>query len=149
MKSTIRQLLRVKGSDVWYIKPEATVYEALEIMAEKDIGALLVLDKANSLIGIFSERDYARKVVLKGKSSKETTVHEMMTSEVIYVGPETTIEDCMTLITAKRVRHLPVLENNQVIGIVTIGDVVNKVISTQEFTINELEKYITGHAFGK
>jgi len=149
MKSTIRQLLRVKGSDVWHIKPEATVYEALEIMAEKDIGALLVLDKANSLIGIFSERDYARKVVLKGKSSKETTVHEMMTSEVIYVGPETTIEDCMTLITAKRVRHLPVLENNQVIGIVTIGDVVNKVISTQEFTINELEKYITGHAFGK
>ena len=147
MKSTIRQLLRAKGSEVWYIKPEATVYEALEFMAEKDIGALPVLDRFNSLTGIFSERDYARKVVLKGKSSKETTVREMMTSEVLCVWPDTTIEDCMGLITAKRVRHLPVLENNRVIGIITIGDVVNKVISTQNFTINEMEKYITGNAF--
>ncbi|MHC4170517.1 MAG: CBS domain-containing protein, partial [Planctomycetota bacterium] len=121
----------------------ATVYEALQIMSEKDVGALLVVDKEN-LVGIFSERDYARKVILKERSSKDTTVGELMTREVLYIEPQSTVEDCMALMTAKRVRHLPVLENERLIGIVTIGDVVKQVISDQEFTIQQLERYIKG-----
>jgi CBS domain-containing protein len=112
-------------------------------MSEKDVGALLVVDKEN-LVGIFSERDYARKVILKERSSKDTTVGELMTREVLYIEPQSTVEDCMALMTAKRVRHLPVLENERLIGIVTIGDVVKQVISDQEFTIQQLERYIKG-----
>jgi len=139
----VEQLLKTKGNEIWSIAPQATVYEALQIMSEKDVGALLVLDKGN-LVGIFSERDYARKLILKGRFSKDTTVGELMTREVLYIESQSTIEHCMALMTAKRVRHLPVLENERLIGIVTIGDVVKQIISDQEFTIQQLERYIKG-----
>ena len=139
----VEQLMKTKGNEIWSIAPQATVYEALQIMSEKDVGALLVLDKGN-LVGIFSERDYARKLILKGRFSKDTTVGELMTREVLYIESQSTIEDCMALMTAKRVRHLPVLENERLIGIVTIGDVVKQIISDQEFTIQQLERYIKG-----
>ena len=141
--ATVRQLLRTKGNEIWSVAPQATVYEALQVMSEKDVGALLVLDKGN-LVGIFSERDYARKLILKGRFSKDTTVTELMTHEVLYVEPQSTIEDCMALMTARRIRHLPVIEKERLIGIVTIGDVVKQIISDQEFTIRQLGTYITG-----
>ncbi len=140
---TVRQLLRTKGNEIWSVAPQATVYESLQVMSEKDVGALLVVDEGN-LVGIFSERDYARKLILKGRFSKDTTVTELMTHEVLYVEPQSTIEDCMALMTAKRIRHLPVLEKERLIGIVTIGDVVRQIISDQEFTIQQLGTYITG-----
>ena len=139
----VAQLLQTKGYDIWSIEPDATVYEALERMAEKDIGALLVVEGQN-LKGILSERDYARKVILKGKLSKDTRVREIMSDEVVYVRPEQTIEECMALMTAKRVRHLPVLTRGRLIGVISIGDVVKAMISDQEFLIRELEHYITG-----
>jgi CBS domain-containing protein len=135
--------LNAKGNQVWSVEPKATIFEALEIMSEKEIGALLVMEDGK-LTGIFSERDYARKVILKGKSSKETQVGELMTKKVFYIDSQKTINDCMAMMTAKRIRHVPVIENNQVMGIVTIGDVVNQIISEQEVTINHLENYITG-----
>ncbi len=141
--STASDILKAKGQGFWSISPQATVFEALKILADKDIGALLVVVE-EKLVGIFSERDYARKVILKGKSSKETSVGELMTKEVLYVSPAENIENCMALMTAKRVRHLPVLENDRLLGIVTIGDVVSQIISEQQFTIQELEKYIYG-----
>ena len=141
--TTIAQLLNTKGNQIWSVEPKATIFEALEIMSEKEIGALLVMEDGK-LTGIFSERDYARKVILKGKSSKETLVGELMTKKVFYVDPQKTINDCMAMMTAKRIRHVPVIEDNQVVGIVTIGDVVNQIISEQEVTINHLENYITG-----
>jgi len=143
MVHTIGQLLQAKGSQIWSIEPEATVYRALQIMAEKNVGALLVIER-DQLVGIFSERDYARKVILKGKSSKGTSVSELMTPEVFYTNTNATIEECMALMTAKHIRHLPVLENKQLVGIVTLGDVVQQIIAEQKFTIRELEKYITG-----
>jgi len=141
--TTIAQLLNAKGNQIWSVEPKATIFEALEIMSEKEIGALLVMEDGK-LTGIFSERDYARKVILKGKSSKETPVGELMTKKVFYIDPQKTINDCMAMMTAKRIRHVPVIEDNQVMGIVTIGDVVNQIISEQEVTINHLENYITG-----
>ena len=141
--TTIAQLLNTKGYQIWSVEPKATIFEALEIMSEKGIGALLVMEDGK-LKGIFSERDYARKVILKGKSSKETPVGELMTKKVFYIDPQKTINDCMAMMTAKRIRHVPVIEDNQVMGIVTIGDVVNQIISEQEVTINHLENYITG-----
>ena len=141
--TTIAQLLNTKGDQIWSIEPKATIFEALEIMSEKEIGALLVMEDGK-LTGIFSERDYARKVILKGKSSKETLVEELMTKKVFYIDSQNTINDCMAMMTAKRIRHVPVIEDNQVVGIVTIGDVVNQIISEQEVTINHLENYITG-----
>ena len=141
--TTIAQLLNAKGDQIWSVEPKATIFEALEIMSEKEIGALLVMEDGK-LTGIFSERDYARKVILKGKSSKETQVGELMTKKVFYMDPQKTINDCMAMMTAKRIRHVPVIEDNQVMGIVTIGDVVNQIISEQEVTINHLENYITG-----
>ena len=140
---TVEQLLQVKGTDIWSIEPLTTTYNALEIMAEKNVGALLVMEK-EKLVGIFSERDYARKVILKDKSSKNTSVGELMTREVIYIDAKSTLEESMALMTAKRIRHLPVLKNNRLIGIVTLGDVVRQIISDQQFAIRELEKYITG-----
>jgi len=140
---TVRQILQSKGGDIWSIAPQETAFKALQIMAAKEIGVLLVID-GEKLVGIFSERDYARKVILKGKSSKETAVAELMTQEVYYTNPGATMEDCMALMTAKHLRHLPVMENEKLIGLVTLGDVVNKVISDQKVTIRELEKYITG-----
>ena len=141
--TTIAQLLNSKGNQIWSVEPKATIFEALEIMSEKEIGALLVMEDGK-LTGIFSERDYARKVILKGKSSKETLVGELMTKKVFYIDSQKTINDCMAMMTAKRIRHVPVIEDNQVVGIVTIGDVVNQIISEQEVTINHLENYITG-----
>jgi CBS domain-containing protein len=141
--STVRQLLRTKAADIWTIGPEASVYDALRLMAAKDIGAVLVVE-AGKLVGVFSERDYARKVVLQGKSSRSTTVGELMTQVVFYVRPEHTVEECLALMTAKHIRHLPVLEDDQLVGIVTIGDVGTEIISQQAFTIENLETYITG-----
>ncbi len=142
MKS-VRQLLEAKGYDVWSIAPDASVYDALKLMAEKDVGALLVME-GEKLVGIISERDYARKVILKGKSSMQTPVREIMTSKVISVRPESTIGECMALMTDKRIRHLPVLEGRQVVGVISIGDVVKTIISEQEFLIQQLENYIVG-----
>ena len=140
---TVKELLREKGSQVWTIGPQATVYEALELMATKNIGSLVVLEQGN-VAGIFTERDYARKVVLKGRSSRTTSIGELMITDVLYVGPDDSIEDCMALMTDKRLRHLPVMENGKLVGVVSIGDIVKVVISNREFTIRELERYITG-----
>jgi CBS domain-containing protein len=139
----IGTLLEAKGKDVWSIGPQETAFKALQTMAQKNVGALLVIDKAK-LVGIFSERDYARKVILKGKSSKETTVGELMTPEVFYASPDDTLQESMALMTAKHIRHMPVLKDDQLIGMVTLGDVVKQIISEQKFTIKELEKYISG-----
>ena len=141
--TTIAQLLNAKGDQIWSVEPKATIFEALEIMSEKEIGALLVMEDGK-LTGIFSERDYARKVILKDKSSKETPVGELMTKKVFYIDSQKTINDCMAMMTAKRIRHVPVIDDNQVMGIVTIGDVVKQIISEQEVTIHHLENYITG-----
>ncbi len=140
---TIRQLLEGKGHDIVSATPSTSVYEALELMAENNIGALLVLE-ADNLVGIFSERDYARKVVLKGKSSRGTVLGETMSKKLECIRSDQTIEECMALMTDKRIRHLPVLENDQLVGVISIGDVVKAVISEQEFLITQLETYITG-----
>lgn len=137
----IRNLLESKGFDIWSVNPDSSVYEALKMMAEKDIGALLVMDK-NKVKGIFSERDYARKVILKGKSSQNTAVSDIMTSEVIYVSAEQTVAECMEVMTANHIRHLPILDKDELIGIISIGDVVKAVIADQEFMIDQLESYI-------
>lgn len=141
--TSVEQLLKFKGSQTWSVAPQATVYEALQKMSEKETGALLVIDEGN-LVGIFTERDYARKLILKGKFSRDTAVRELMTQNVLYVEPQNSIVDCMMLMTNNRVRHLPVMDNQQLVGIVTIGDVVRQIISEQESTIQQLEKYITG-----
>ena len=141
--TTISQILQVKGSNVWSVSPDTTVYDALNLMAEKNLGAVVVL-KGETLVGIFSERDYARKVILKGKASKETVVEEIMSSDVVTLRPEQSIEECMALMTNKRIRHLPVLEGSKLIGVISIGDVVKAIISEQEYTIKQLENYITG-----
>ena len=141
--ATVEKLLQVKGNKTWTITPQATVYAAVQLMSDKNVGALMVME-ARKPVGIFTERDYARKLILKGKSSKTTTVGELMTVEVLYVEPRNSIEDCMQLMTNKRVRHLPVLAEGELIGIVTIGDVVKQIISDQESTIAQLEKYIQG-----
>ena len=136
-------LLKTKGNRVWTINPQASVYEALELMATKNIGAIVVTDH-DLVVGIFSERDYARKVILLGRTSKTTLVSELMTRDVLYISRDDTIDNCMALMTTKRLRHLPVLENGKLVGLVSIGDVVKAIISGQEITIRELERYITG-----
>ena len=143
----VSDLLKSKGHQVWTIAPDHAVYDALKLMADKNIGALLVLE-GDRLIGIFSERDYARKVILKGKASKNISVKEIMSSEVVYVRPEQTIEDCMVLMTDRHIRHLPVLEGKQLVGMISIGDVVGCIISEQGFEIKQLETYITGLLHG-
>jgi CBS domain-containing protein len=133
--------LQAKGYDVWSIAPDATVYDALALMAKKEVGALLVLE-GEQVAGIVSERDYAKKVILKGKRSINTSVREIMSDEVFSVCPEQPIEECMALMTDKHVRHLTVCENDRLIGVVSIGDVVKSIISTQECVIGQLERYI-------
>lgn len=139
----VRDILQRKGNQVWSVAPDSTVYDALMLMAEQNVGALLVLDR-EKIVGIFSERDYARKIILKGKASKETSVEEIMTSEVTTVHPAQFVEECMALMTDKRIRHLPVLEGEKLAGLISIGDVVKAIISDREFIIKQLESYITG-----
>jgi CBS domain-containing protein len=140
---TVRQLLDAKGNSILSVSSDATVYDALVIMAEKHVGALLIMD-GNHLTGIFSERDYARSVVLKGKSSKDTPIKEIMTpgSLLITVNPSQTVEECLNLVSDKRIRHLPVLEEGQVVGVLSIGDLVKATIEYQQFLIQQLESYI-------
>lgn len=143
---TVKHLLDGKDSKVWTVAPEATAYAALQLMADKNVGAVPVVDSGR-VIGIFSERDYARKVILKGKSSRETAVRDLMTAEVYTVDPETGIEDCMALMTNRRIRHLPVLERQQLTGIISIGDVVKSIIEEQRGTIRELRDYVAGNMY--
>jgi len=142
--TTVAQLLQDKVRAVWMVAPDATVYDALSLMAAKNVGALVVVEGAR-VVGILSERDYARKVILKGKFSKDTRVREIMTEKVYFVRPEQTIEECMAVMTAEHIRHLPVLTDDRLTGIVSIGDVVRVIISDKEFLIKQLEHYITGH----
>jgi signal-transduction protein with cAMP-binding, CBS, and nucleotidyltransferase domain len=144
---TVRQLLDKKGSDIWWIAPKETAFRALEMMAEKNIGALLVMDEGK-LKGIFSERDYARKVILKGKSSRETTVDELMTPELCCIESNRSVEECMALMSEMDVRHLPVFEKDKLIGMVSIRDVVNALLSKLNITISELTDYICGKGYG-
>jgi CBS domain-containing protein len=141
--TSVAHLLHAKGHAVWSIPPDASVYEAIKLMADKGVGALLVME-GQKLVGIVSERDYARKVILQGKSSRDTPVREIMTDKVFYVRPDQTVEDCMALMTAQRIRHLPVLDDDRVVGVVSIGDLVRAVISEQEVRIQQLEQYIMG-----
>src|SRR6516165_3146986 len=140
---TARHILQQKGQNVWTVGPNATVFDALAKMAEKDVGSLVVMED-EKLIGIITERHYSRKVILKGKTSPTTLVRDIMDANVVHVRPDQTVELCMTLMTEKRVRHLPVVEGDKVIGIVSIGDLLKTIISKQKFVIDELEHYIHG-----
>ena len=141
---TVGTMLHRKGSHVWSIAPDAMVFEAIKMMAEKNIGALLVMDGSGKLLGIVSERDYARKVILQGHSSRETPVRDIMTRELVTVSPKETVSDCMRLITEKRIRHLPVMVGDKLQGLLSIGDLVKWIMAAQEMTIDQLEKYIVG-----
>ena len=138
---TVAQMLKLKPAGVISIRPDVPVLDALKLLADKDVGAVLVMDGPR-LMGIISERDYARKVALKGKSSSDTPVSEIMTRQVVFVTPAQTNEECMALMTQKRIRHLPVIDNDRVLGVLSIGDLVKDVISEQQFIIRELERYI-------
>ena len=140
----VKHILEIKGYDVWSIAPDVPVFDALKLMADKDVGALVVRD-AGRMVGIISERDYARKIILKGKTSKETLVEEVMTSAVIYTTPDEAVETCMALMTEKRVRHLPVLVDDRLIGIVSIGDLLKVILRDQKALIERLEDYILQH----
>jgi CBS domain-containing protein len=140
---TAKDILKDKGRAVWSVKPTDSVLQALGVMAEHDIGAVLVMD-GDKLVGVLSERDYARKVVLAGRSSKDSPVKDVMTVHVVCVAPERTIDECMALMTSKRLRHLPVLDHKRVVGIVSIGDLVKATIDDQQFTITQLQMYIAG-----
>jgi CBS domain-containing protein len=140
---TIDSILHHKGASIWSVAPDTTVFDSIKLMSHKNIGALLVM-KDNKLAGVFSERDYTRKVVLKGKSSKTTAVEEIISSPVISVTPKETIEECMRLMTEHRIRHLPVIEGDRVVGIVSIGDLVNWIISAQNVALTQMEAYISG-----
>jgi len=141
---TISEILNHKGNNVWTVSPDTMVFDAIQMMADKNIGALLVTE-GEKLIGIMTERDYTRKVALKGKSSKQTAVREIVSGEVIQVQPENTVEECMRLMTEHRIRHLPVLEDGKIVGVISIGDLVNWIISAQSSTIHQLQTYISGY----
>jgi CBS domain-containing protein len=143
LKDSVEIILKRKGPQVYSIPPDVTVYEALEKMADKDVGALVVMD-GTDLVGVFSERDYVRKVILKGRSSREIKVHEIMSTPVITVCLTTTVDECMHCMTANRCRHLPVVEGGQVAGVVSIGDLVNWIMTVQDQTIDQLQDYICG-----
>ena len=139
--ATVNQMLISKGNDVYTIAPDATVLDALRLMAEKDVGALIIMD-GDTLTGIFSERDYARKIALQGKSSRTTPVWAVMTDEVVCVSPDLAADKCMAIMTDKRIRHLPVLDDGRVVGIISIGDVVKSIMADQQVLIRHLEDYI-------
>ena len=141
--TNVRHILQEKGGGIWSVTPETIVFDALQLMAEKNCGALVVM-QGGALVGIFSERDYARKIILKGRKSRETPVSEIMSTEVTSVHPGQSVDECMALMTEKRIRHLPVLDQDNLLGVISIGDVVKAVISEREFTIKQLENYITG-----
>ena len=138
----VKDILETKGHDVWCIEPSAWVYDAMKLMADRGVGALLVME-GPKLVGIISERDYARKIILQGRASRSTEVREIMTSRVVYTEPERNIEECMALMTEKRIRHLPVVEAGQVCGVISIGDLVKAIIAEQKFIIEQLERYIS------
>jgi len=139
--TTLKMLLKAKGHHVWSVHPDATVLDAIKVLAEKDIGALIVIED-DKPVGIFTERDYARKVYLRGRSSLETAVRDIMVAPVVCARPDQTIEECMAVMTAKRFRHLPILDGDELVGMVSIGDLVKSVISDQQFTIEQLEQFI-------
>ena len=146
--SKIKDVLATKGDEVWSIGPAQSVYQAIEMMALKGVGALTVQSDDGRLLGIISERDYARKVILLGKSSKETLVSTIMTKEVIYIDPDNRIEEALALMTHKRVRHLPVVVEDELLGMISVGDLVKSIISEQSVVIDQLERYIRGEAAG-
>src|SRR5208283_6241021 len=139
--SKVKEVLDKKGNQYFYVKPDHTVYEALQMMAEKDIGSVMVIDN-HKLVGMFTERDYARKIVLHGLASKNTRVGDFMTKEVFSVHSSSSINDCMAIMTSQHIRHLPVVDDDQIVGLISIGDVVNSVIQQQNIIINDLESYI-------
>ena len=141
--STIQQILDTKGYTVWSIHPQESVFVAIQQMAEKEVGALVVLE-GEAVVGIISERDYARKVVLKGRSSRQTAVRDIMTPDVISVRLDQSIEECMSIVTERRIRHLPVMDSGRLVGIISIGDLVKTIIAEQQFIIKQLEHYISG-----
>jgi CBS domain-containing protein len=143
MNIKIKEILSGKGSEVWAVTPDSTVYEAIEMMASKGVGALAV-KSGDRLAGILSERDYARKVILKGKSSRETMVKDIMTTNVVCVSEERKVDECLALMTEKRIRHLPVVEGDKLLGMISVGDLVKATIKEQSFTIEQLESYIRG-----
>ncbi len=146
--TTVKKILEEKGHDYYSIGPDAAAFDALKAMAEKNVGSLMVIDKEGKLIGMFSERDYARKGILLGKSSKESRVEDYMSTDLYTVSPEATTLDCMALMTGKFIRHIPVLDHNKIVGIVSIGDIVNTIIHEQKITIQDLERYITSSGYG-
>jgi len=139
--ASVKQILQGKGHDVWSIGPEASVYDAIELMANKEVGALTILE-GDLLVGVLTERDYARKVILQGRSSKDTKIKDIMTSRVAYARPEQSVEECMTVMTEKRIRHLPVMDGDKLLGIISIGDLVKAIIEEQQHVIKQLEQYI-------
>jgi len=140
---TVRDILKAKGSDVWLVEPDATVFDALQRMADKEVGALVVTE-GEQVVGIISERDYARKVILHGRASSTTLVKKIMTSPVVYIHLDQPIEECMSLMTEKRTRHLPVIENGKLVGLISIGDIVKSIIADQQFIIEQLVRYVSG-----
>mgnify|MGYP003434256262 FL=1 len=142
--ATVHNILKAKGGEIFSISPDTPVYHALELMVEKNVSSLLITEE-EKLVGIFTERDYARKVVLKGKSSKDTQIKEIMTKDLIIVSPASTIDDCMQLMTGKFIRHLPVIENDKLVGIISIGDVVRQIIEDQKSIIGHMQQYIAGN----
>ncbi len=140
---TLRHILTAKGDQVFTIGPDTSVFDALGEMSERDVGALIVMDD-DKIVGVFSERDYARKIILAGKASRDTSVREIMTTRVVYARPELTLEECLALMTDKRIRHLPVMQDENLVGVVSIGDLVKGIIDDQRFLISQLESYVSG-----